>query len=175
MRNLCYILLKEWVLGWAGMIQMAAARHIQFEWREEMSDLANTAFGFIVDSLLLCNLLTFGLEFFLNLIAWNGFAIVIVVCNKGDIEPKFLETTFPVYLVLFQTCKVLRKKWFINRVPEESGQSNDDVYQSNLMTAVSRNHPGMVTKLKFTLFAFSQQTEAFSLTALPKVLHWTRA
>ena len=85
------------------------------------------AFGFIVDILLLCSLLTFGLEFFLKLIAWNSFVTLIAIRNKGDIEPEFLQATFPVYVVLFHIYKVLRKRWFITKVPEEPRQENDSL------------------------------------------------
>jgi len=134
MAVLSYIRLKEWAdmiqRGIAGSSTEEASRHVDLEWGKEMFQLClanNTVPHFIVDFLLLCYLFTFGLEFFLNLIAWNSLATVIAILNEGDIQPELVEASFPVYIVLFHFYKVLRKRWLINRVPEEHGQENDDL------------------------------------------------
>ena len=178
MAVLSYIRLKEWAdmiqRGITGSSTEEASRHVDLEWGKEMFQLclANTTCPhFIVDSLLLCYLFTFGLEFFLNLIAWNSLATVIAILNEGDIQPEVVEASFPIYIVLFHFYKVLRKRWLINRVPEEHGQENDDLPGPSDESGLPHS-PGMVTSIKFTRFSFSQLRQLYCC-ALPRVFNWT--
>ena len=180
MAVLFYIRLKEWAdmiqRGIAGSSTEEAYKHVDLEWGKEMFQLClanNTVPHFIVDFLLLSYLFTFGLEFSLKLIAWNSLVTVIAILNEGDIQPELFEASFPVYIVLFHFYKVLRKRWLINRVPEEHGQENDDLPGPSDESGLP-HLPGMVTSIKFTWFLSFSQLRQLYCCALPRVFIWTR-